>query len=39
MLSLKVFIRAIQKLAIKDLVLYAERKVEATKQVVNQEQS
>jgi hypothetical protein len=36
---MEVFIRAIQKLVIKEVVLYAERKVNATKQVVNQEQS
>ncbi len=36
---MQIFISAIQKLVIKEVVLYAERKVEATKQVVNQEQS
>lgn len=33
--SMKTFISAIQKLVIKDVVLYADREIEATKQVVN----
>jgi hypothetical protein len=33
--QMKTFITAIQKLVIKDVVLYADRKIEATKKVVN----
>lgn len=33
--SMKTFISAIQKLVIKDVVLYADREIEATKQVVS----
>ena len=33
--GMKTFISAIQKLVIKDVVLYADREIEATKQVVN----
>lgn len=32
---MEIFISAIQKLVIKDVVLYAEKKIQATKQVVN----